>query len=238
MPNSSKISSASGGTTGLALRPVDDARRRADRLLGKRDDHVTKSRRLAGRFAELNDYLAIAEKVTDALEKLNEQLFRQLLGVVQEKLTIALQEILDQPLVLRADAEFKRGAATVEFWVERAGNREDVLRGQGGSVTNILSVGLRMFALTTLDESRHRRLLVLDEQDCWLRPDLVPKLVKIVHDAGKALGFQILMISHHDVALFERYADRIYQLSPRSDGSVEVRQLQQAPHVPDLGSLV
>ena len=88
------------------------------------------------------------------------------------------------------------------------------MRGQGGSVANILSVGLRMFALTTLDPSQHRRFLVLDEQDCWLRPDLVPRLVKIVHDAGRALGFQVLMISHHDATNFSRYADRIYRLTP------------------------
>ena len=191
------------------------------------------SRELASEFEKLNAYLPIAEKVTIALEELNNQLFQQLLGMVEEKLTIALQEILDQPIKLRANAEFKRGAATVEFWIDRNGQKEDVLRGQGGSVTNVLSVGLRMFALTTLDEKEHRRFLVLDEQDCWLRPDLVPKLVKIVHDAGRALGFQILMISHHDVALFERYADRIFQLAPRGDGCVEVRQVFEASRDPD-----
>lgn len=233
MPASDEAISISASHGSAPLRSPDEAQRRADRLLGTREGHVTKSRRLASQFAALNEYLAVAEKVTVALEQLNEQLFQQLLGVVQEKLTIALQEILDQPIKLRADAEFKRGAATVEFWIERAGNREDVLRGQGGSVTNILSVGLRMFALTTLDETHHRRFLVLDEQDCWLRPDLVPKLVKIVHDAGRALGFQILMISHHDVALFERYADRIFQFSPRGNGSVEVHQIFAAPPTPD-----
>jgi ABC-type glutathione transport system ATPase component len=231
-PNEMAVSASAGGGSD-ALRSPDDARRRADRLLGTRDQYVKRSRELAVRFEQLNAYLSVAEKVTVALEQLSDQLFKQLLGLVQEKLTIALQEILDQPIKLRADAEFKRGAATVEFWVERAGNREDVLRGQGGSVTNILSVGLRMFALTTLDESRHRRFLVLDEQDCWLRPDLVPKLVKIVHDAGKALGFQILMISHHEVALFERHADRIFQLSPHGDGTVEVHQVFEAPVDPD-----
>ena len=86
-----------------------------------------------------------------------------------------------------------------------------------------------MFALTTLDEARHRRFLVLDEQDCWLRPDLVPKLVKMVHDAGKALGFQVLMISHHDIAIFERYADRIYTLTPDANGSVELRRWSPPP---------
>jgi ABC-type glutathione transport system ATPase component len=217
-----------------SLRPPGEARRRTDRLLDKQSEREARSIQLAGRFAELNAYLAVAGDVTLALEQLSEQLFQQLLGTVQEKLTIALQEILEQPIQFKATADFKRGAATVEFFVERGGEPEDILRGQGGSVANILSVGLRMFALMTLDEARHRRFLVLDEQDCWLRPDLVPRLVKMVHDAGKALGFQVLMISHHDVATFERYADRIYQFVPAANGSVEVRRFDPAPGEADV----
>lgn len=219
--------------TSGALRPPSEIRRRTDRLIDRREDRVKDSRRLAQRFDRLNSYLDIAEEVSDALEQLSQQLFQQLLCVVQEKLTVALQEILEQPIQFRADADFKRGAATVEFWIERDGHCEDALRGQGGSVANILSVGLRMFALTTLDENEHRRFLVLDEQDCWLRPDLVPRLVKMVHEAATALGFQILMISHHDVELFERYADRIYQFCPGPGGDVEVRLRADNPADPD-----
>jgi hypothetical protein len=210
-------------------RTPEAARRRMAVLLARRHEREKRSVRMAKEFEALNAYLGIADKVTAALEQLSQQLFRQLLEVVEEKLTIALQEILDQPISFHAEADFKRGAATVEFWIERDGNREDVLRGQGGSVANILSVGLRLFALTTLDEAQHRRFLVLDEQDCWLRPDLVPKLVKIVHDAGKALGFQVLMISHHDISIFEQYADRIYQCVPVGGGRVEVRLVSPQP---------
>jgi ABC-type glutathione transport system ATPase component len=205
------------------LRLPAELRRRADRLALERERRERRSITLAGEFAALNEYLAIAGDVTQALEQLNQQLFQQLLQVVQEKLTIALQEILEQPLEFKASADFKRGGATVDFWVERGGQAEDILRGQGGSVANVLSVGLRMFALTTLDPSKHRPFLVLDEQDCWLRPDLVPKLVKIVHDAGQALGFQVLMISHHDMAIFEQYADKIYSFVPDGQGSVSVQ---------------
>lgn len=213
----------SAPSSSTALRTPAEARRRADRLAYERERREQRSIALAGEFAALNEYLAIAGDVTLALVQLNEQLFQQLLSVVQEKLTIALQEILDQPLEFKASADFKRGAATVDFWVERGGQAEDILRGQGGSVANVLSVGLRMFALTTLDPSKHRPFLVLDEQDCWLRPDLVPKLVKIVHDAGQALGFQVLMISHHDVSIFENYADKIYSLAPDGQGSVSAQ---------------
>lgn len=204
------------------VRPPTGARQRLERLMGRRQERERQVVETQRRLAEISDYLGIADQVTDALEVLSGRLFKELLGVVEEKATIALQEILDQPIRLRADADFKRGAATVDFWIEREGSREDAYRGQGGSVANILSVGLRMFALTTLDPAKHRRFLVLDEQDCWLRPDLVPKLVKIVHEAGRALGFQVIMISHHDLSVFEQYADKVYRFVPLMGSVVEV----------------
>lgn len=208
-------------TRSSELLPPVALRRRADRLLHQREEREKQSLQLAHDFAELNAYLAIADQVSAALEQLNEQLFRQVLSVVEEKLTIALQEIINQPIALKAEADFQRGAAAVQFHIEREGKQEDVLRGQGGSVANILSVGLRMFALATLDPQVHRRFLVLDEQDCWLRPELVPKLVKIVRDAGAALGFQTLMISHHDLDEFRALADKIYRFAPQAGGGVK-----------------
>jgi ABC-type glutathione transport system ATPase component len=216
----------------LGLRSPYGLRRRADRLLDQKHSRERESVQLAKEFEIVNTYLNVAEKVSATLEQLNDQLFQQVLTLLEDKLTIALQEILEQPIKFCAKAGVQRKAAAVDFWIEREGNKEDVLKGQGGSVANILSVGLRMFALTTLDEARHRRFLVLDEQDCWLRPDLVPRLVKIIHDAGQALGFQVLLISHHDVATFEQYADRIYQMIPTPDG-VEVRQTPTSAGVPD-----
>lgn len=217
------------GETGNAvatgpLRAPGESRRRLDRLQDRRDERVKRSIDLNAKFRAVEEYLAIADNVSTALKTLSDRLFQQTLDVVQEKLTIALQEILEQPIQFRATADFKRGAATVEFSVLRNGHEEDIMRGQGGSVANVLSVGLRMFALTALDPHRHRGFLVLDEQDCWLRPELVPRLVKMVHDAGRALGFQVLMISHHDVALFDQYADKIYEFQPQPDGGVEVRE--------------
>jgi ABC-type glutathione transport system ATPase component len=200
-------------------------RQRLERLMGRRQEREHQAAEVRGRLEELASYLGIADRVTDALELLSQRLFKNLLSLVEEKTTIALQEILEQPIRLRADAEFKRGAATVEFWIDHEGYREDVYRGQGGSVANILSVGLRMFALTTLDPAQHRRFLVLDEQDCWLRPDLVPKLVKIVQEAGRALGFQVLMISHHDLSMFEQFADKVYRFVPLLGGVVEVSEV-------------
>jgi predicted ATPase len=208
-------------------------RRRLDKLLF-RHDHLTSE--LAKRRSEIigiDEYLAVAPAVDAALDKLSEAMFGSLTKLIEDQLTVALQEVLEQPdLKLKVQREFKRGGATMSFHVERNGNKEDIMRGQGGSVANVLSVGLRLFALTTLDKNKHRRFLVLDEQDCWLRPDLVPALAKIVRDAGRALGLQTIMISHHDAAVFERYADRIYRFIPCAEG-VRVELCAADPTTPD-----
>jgi hypothetical protein len=198
--------------TGLRLRVTELARDRARH----QEELATTEQKLQATA----NYLTMAPKVEAALQSLSDKLFDETLRVLEDKLSIALQEVLDQPIRLKADPSFRRGSVSVDFYIERAGQHEDIMRGQGGSVANVLSVGLRLFALAGLDRKKHRRFLVLDEQDCWLRPELVPRLVKIIKDAATALGFQVLLISHFDVSAFETYADRIYNLVPQADGSV------------------
>ncbi len=203
-----------------------DARIRFERLQGKRMELLRQQQAYRDELAETQKFLGIADQVTNALETLSHDLFERELKTIESTLTKALQEVLEQPIEFKATADFRRDAAQVDFSIVRNGNSEDIMKGQGGSVANIVSVGLRMFAVTGLPQARHRRFLVLDEQDCWLHPDLVPRLVKIVHEAGTALGFQVLMISHHDVGNFLRYADRVYQLTPDAGEGVGIAEMK------------
>lgn len=204
----------------------ESLRRRCDRLEGQRAILADQRTDRAAKLEAVREFLDLAPGVEDALETLGQELFGRLARLIEEKLTAAIQEVLAQPIQLRVERDFKRGAATMKFHMERDGQREDIMKGQGGSVANILSVGLRLFALAQLDPKRHRRFLVLDEQDCWLAPDLVPRLVKIVRDAGRALGFQVIMISHHHLGAFEPFADRICRFVPTADG-IKVEEIQR-----------
>lgn len=166
------------------------------------------------RLKEIESYLSIGDEVTLALKNLSDELFQKLVGTLESQISLALQDVIDHPIRFKAIPKNLRKATVLEFAIERNGNLEDARRAQGGSVHNVLSVGLRLFALASLNSS-HRGFLVLDEQDCWLRPQLVPKLVEIVYRTAQELGFQVIMISHHDIRLFADNADKIYQLEPR-----------------------
>lgn len=211
----------------------EDIRRRIDQLHWQIGD---KKKRLDSKKLQcdqLIEYLELAPEVSDALKTLSSELFEHDLRILEKKMSIALQEVLGQPVKFKADTGFKGNVATVDFSIERVGNMEDLKRGQGGSVHNVLSVGLRMFALTMLDEEKHQRFLMLDEQDCWLQPELVPKLVKIVHQAGKELGYQVIMISHHSLSSFENYADKIYSFEPAPNHQLSVNIVNPDANAPD-----
>jgi ABC-type glutathione transport system ATPase component len=197
-------------------------------LVGQRNAITRTKAEKAAQLAGICAYLARADAVESALDQLSQKLFGELVTIIEQKLSQALQEVLEQPIALKVERDFKRGVVTMGLHIERGGEREDILRGQGGSVANVLSVGLRLLALMTLEQKEHRRFLVLDEQDCWLKPDLVPKLVGIVHAAAKELGFQVVMISHHDISAFERYADKIYRFTPMPEG-VKVMEMFAGP---------
>jgi hypothetical protein len=213
----------------IELRAPSQARRAFDRLEGQRETTQRNRDELDRQRRDKAEYLAVADEIKAALEQFTEQLFGELVEALQSQLTKALQDVLDQPIELKVERGNRQGAVTLTFHVERAGQPEDIMKGQGGSVVNVLSVGLRLLALYGQDEKRHRRFLVLDEQDCWLRPDLVPKLVGIIHEAGKTMGFQVLMISHHDPAIFEKYADRMYRCRSQNNGNETYAVVEEVP---------
>jgi hypothetical protein len=183
-------------------------------------------------LVELEAFLELEPKVLQALDQLDNQLFKDITTLLEDKLSIALQEVLGQSIRLKVESVQSHKSIGFEFSIVRDGHEEHILKGCGGSVANILSVGLRLFALTCLSEERHRRFLVLDEQDCWIQPELIPRFIKIIKEAARALNFQILMISHHDPDLFFDQADRVFQLCPHPDG-VKVHILGKGPSVED-----
>lgn len=165
-------------------------------------------------ISEIDEFLVVQPKIAERLEALSKDLFGEILDEVEVNLSYAIKEVLGQDLKVVSNRDVQRGKVTISFGIERDGQPEDILTGQGGSVCNIISVGLRLIALSQLDEREHRRFLILDEQDCWIRPDLVPRLMSIIHAISYKLDFQVLVISHHDVSLFREYADRVYRIVP------------------------
>lgn len=199
-------------------RELEGLERRAGRLEGRAEALVREHQRLRRELQAVRDFLEMAPKAQDRLEDLSRELFGELMEEVEANLTHAVREILGQDRKVVSRREVKNGKFFINLEMEQQGGTEDILTGQGGSVCNILSVGLRLIGLAQLDPETHRRFLVLDEQDCWLRPELVSSFARLIASIGERLGLQVLYISHHAVDAFYGQANRVFQLSPGRDG--------------------
>ncbi len=207
---------------------LDDAELRAltgrlQHLGGRAKGAFDAYHRFHEQAVQADAFLELAPKAAARIEELTHDLFGSVLDDVEANLTHAVREILGQERQVKARRDTKSNKLSVEFEIENQGHPESVLIGQGGSVCNILSVGLRLIALSQLDETVHRPFLVLDEQDCWLKPELVPKFTKLVSSIGKRLGIQILYISHHPVDLFAIHAQKLIQIEPSRTHGVVLR---------------
>src|SRR5687767_3938812 len=142
---------------GAAASP-EELRKKYERLAGQREAMQRQRESRTKLLRETEEFLVLAPAVEAALERLSEEMFGRLSAVIERHQTLALQEVLRQPITLKIERDFKAKRSTMRFYVERDGQAEDIMRGQGGSVANILSVGLRIFALTQLDRSEERRV--------------------------------------------------------------------------------
>ena len=203
------------------------AERRYDRLAALAEARHDERRRVREAAAREREFLVLAPKARDRLEALSTALFGRILDDVERNLTHAVQEILGQDRVVVTQREVRNNRLQIHFQINNQGNAdevEDIMTGQGGSVCNILSVGLRLIALSQLPGERHRPFLVLDEQDCWLRPALIPTFMRLINEIAARLELQLLVISHHPIDLFAGAADRIFELQPdRAQGAVVTR---------------
>src|SRR3546814_26732 len=98
------------------------------------------------------------------------------------------------------------------------GRREDILDGNGGALTNVVSMGLRLIATV---KSGKRPFMALDEPDCWTKPERIPSLFRILKESAGRLGVQCLVVSHHDVGLFDG-GIAVARLDGRPDNGVSI----------------
>lgn len=208
------------------LPDLESLERRADRISATAAAKVDEFARQRAELETADGFLELAPGAGQRLEDLSTALFGELLGELETNLTHAIREILGQEREVKAVPSIRDRKIQVEFQIMNDGGAEDIMVGQGGSVCNILSVGLRLIALSRLDPSLHRPFLVLDEQDCWLRPDLVPRFMDLISLIAERLGFQVLVISHHPLDLFAGSADKIVALEQDREKGVRLSQVK------------
>jgi hypothetical protein len=142
----------------------------------------------------------LSEEVGRVLDALQSRAHQRSVGAFENLLSAVLNDVLPGEGLVKLLADYKNNSTYLDFALEKNGGLEDVLDGNGGAVTNVICAGLRYAALS---RTSNRRLMVLDEPDCWLKPDRVPFFVNVISQVSRDMRTQTFFITHHDTSYFE-----------------------------------
>lgn len=190
---------------------------------------------LAGRFQELKARtshleaevglakarLAAAPEIVSVLDALQLKSHERSLGSFEKLLTAIVQDVVPAAGSVKLDLMTERGLPALYFSIQQEDSLpDDIMESSGGAVTNIVEAGIRLAALV---RTKNRKLLVLDEADCWIKPSRVPSFIKVISEVSAQVGIQTLMVSHHSLNYFEDFVSYV-ELGRDSNGIVCVNK--------------
>ncbi len=185
--------------------------------------------RLSLELAEIDRLLGRKDEMLKALESLQLKAQAKNKGVYEELLTSLINEIMpgkEDKIVLTSSMKNNRASLDIDVLVD--GELENVDEDKGGSISNIVAMGLRFIVL-----ARHpnRRVLLLDEADCHLRVEYIPAFAAVMSQLASRMGIQVLYISHHPANNFMGYG-RVHELY-RDNGRTHSRVIGEDPTPPE-----
>ena len=152
----------------LEQRTQELGRRRLALQVGRESNEKTRQKLLDQALAA-QARLDAGDSVKGVLEAIQHQSHERAVGAYEQMLSALLADVLPGQRDVVLDLHAERGAPAMDVFIRKGDDAplEDAWLGTGGSVTNLLSTGLRLVALM---RSGRRRFLVLDESDCWIKP--------------------------------------------------------------------
>lgn len=224
-------------STGGPLR-MDDEAKRLDRgeagvrkFMAERDLLVTRRDELQRTVGNAKWAQSQKGAMEEFITRLQQRTSERQLGTYERLLTSIVDDILPGTVGVKLNLGMFRGAPALDIVADRNGRPEDILRGNGGALTNVISAGLRFIAVV---RGAKRKFIVLDEPECWVKPDRVAAFVSVIDQMSREIGVQTLMISHHDRSLFEAAGCHMVEICGNPDDGVEARPHTKADwRVPD-----
>lgn len=192
-------------------------------LVGRKSQLTNDLTSVESNMALAKGRLDLKEEVNEVLNLLQDEVHKKAVGKFEQCLTGILRDVFPGEDRIVIEVGLERQETSITISVTNGENLEDVMDGRGGSIANVMSIGLRFIALK---RSGLRPFIVLDEADCWLKPERVPALAKVIGQLSRELEIQVLLISHHSPEFFHEHADIVYL--QRQGNSVSATTLDES----------
>ena len=173
-----------------------EAQKEISKLTGIKETLLNRQKEIEEDVSLAKGRLSLKPKVDMFLEELQLETHQKIVGSYEKLLTAISNDVLESQDKLGVELYTERGLPALDIFIDAGeGRREDIVNGTGGSMTNVISMGLRIIATV---KSGLRKFVALDEPDCWVAPHRVPAFYNVINNLNNKLQIQAFVISHHD----------------------------------------
>jgi predicted ATPase len=201
--------------------------RKAVQLSARWKSLVDRKAMLETQLGQAKHRLSLQPQIQAVLDALQWRAHARGVGLYEQLLGSLIQDVMpqaDKKVFVRLFTEKNLPALSIQLGVDE--NRlEDLWDGTGGSITNVISAGLRLIALA---RSQLRPFIMMDEPDCWLETSRVPRFAEVLSQLASEIGVQMVLITHHPMTHFESIPDRI-NLTLDSMGYIQAKNVSGLP---------
>lgn len=136
-------------------------------------------------------------EVTKALNSVARTVQNQGIQLYTELLTALVVDVMDdKEQSIELESYISRNAAQLDVVSVKNGKKQNIVKARGGSISNLVATGMRFIELV---QSANRRVLFLDETDCWIQTSIVPRYIAVIAALCDQIGVQCVFISHHTI---------------------------------------
>lgn len=171
------------------------------RLEAQRDLLISQKAETLIEISNSNSYLETKDEVSDFLAKIQAESQQKTKGMYEDLLTSLIKEVLpDKKDRIVFSTSIKNNKLALDIDIQTTKKLLNVKKDKGGSIQNIVALGLRFI---TVSRSRNRKILLLDEADQSLNIRQIPKFASIIKQLSEQLNVQVIYITHHNPEAFE-----------------------------------
>lgn len=192
----------------LNISQVDDYLKQTIFLQGTKHSLEKEKEDIVQNVKKAKEWLAKEGDYVKFLQHLQNMLHQKNIGAFSELLSFFVKDVLKKDKDIVLDLYTYHNLPALKIESSNNGKRENIIEGNGGSIANIVSTGLRLIALSRLP---NRKFIILDEPDCWLKPEHIPLFAQIIGEISAQLNIQTVIISHHHWSFFKNYG-RVIEL--------------------------
>lgn len=203
---------------------VHSAGARAARIVGWHGALTAKEAILVSDIAAAKGRMSLTDEMSAVFEALQTMAHERSVGSLEALLTAILEDVLPGEGVAKLITGYKANNPHLDILLAKGENLEDILEGNGGAMANTISIALRYAALV---RTNNRRVMVLDEADCWVKPSRVPALASTIAQVSAQGQIQTMFITHHELDLLNG-AFNVVELVKNEADKVEARVLHRA----------